>query len=248
MFDILMEPRFRHVFASAAGGVWIFLVIWIATDQLRLHPGDPTAANWAPLFLAIAGLLFGAQLCFQVLARQLDYLSLLWSVVLFVQAATIETALLVVLAGGESDVRPWVFPVMSTAVVLLLVIVLAQVLILRWARDLTHRELEKIIVKKSTLSPEDCHKLIAAAKYIIPLDFHPEAPLSSTAMYPDAWEDLKGVLSLHKITLTDDDLSSVRGVTNQNSKLIGAQVSYWYTGFIAGLLGSLAVVFGAAAI
>ncbi|MGB6837481.1 MAG: hypothetical protein WBF66_07240 [Dehalococcoidia bacterium] len=239
-----------------AAGVWGFLVVWIATDQFSLRPGDPTAAQWAPLFLVMSGLLFSAQVYFQVLAHQLQYLSLLWSVVLFVQAATIETALLVGVGIDRRGVEPWVYPVIATTVVLLLVLVLAQVHSLRWARDRIHRELERVISDKSVgrLDSTQCRLLTAAAKRIVPLDFRPQGPFlgssfSGAARYPDAWEDLEGLLSLHNIELHDNDRSFLKGMTDPlPSQLRGADAFYWYSGIAAGLVGSLAVLFGAAAL
>jgi hypothetical protein len=86
------------------------------------------------------------------------------------------------------------------------------------------------------------------------LDFRPQGPyfgsaFSGAARYPDAWEDLEGLLRLHDIQLGDSDRSLLKGMTRcLPSQLRGADALYWYSGVAAGLIGSLSVLLGAAAL
>lgn len=237
------QPGFVFTFCA----LWLGVVVWISIGRLDLPTGQ-AAANWAPLFLGVTIILFGAQVYFQVLARHLEYMIFLLTMILFVQASTILVTVAIGLALHNPKIEGWVIPTLITSLLLLLVLLLAQVQTLRWIRDWIHLELERIIFdpSRSNLSCEQLRALAAAAKYIVPIDFSPESIFSMAAKYPEAWDDLLAVLNSSGVSVTPEDFETIRD--SASPQLRAAKASYWRFGLAAAVIGSLTVVLGGASI
>ena len=256
-----LEPRLRTVvdvlrwaFTVAALGGAIYLTLMLTTNWVFHHvsvrpQGTQEIANWAPLFLAFTVILFLAQVYFVALSSnnaKYSVVSFSFTVVLFVQSGTLLAAFVITQTTGVSEVMPWVLPAIVSAVIILLVLVLAQGHALLWTRGRIQRNFEQQIqsVVQNTpglnLPASEVHVLLSASRYIIPLDIYPFSGLSIASENKQAWTDLEQLWNIRGVSLGNMNWNWVRG--NASSELWGSYQVYADAGILAAFVGSITLV------
>lgn len=230
--------------------LWGAAVVFIGLGYLPI-PSEPdtaaarSAANWSVAFLAIAVVLFAVHMFSQAAATErLEYLSFLLTVVLFVQAATIMTALAISAVVREGEVQAWVLPTVVLMVIFQLALLFSQMQALSWARGVVEATFDRLIAKAAINRPLTAEDLavVRAAKRLAPVDLRQGTAVSQAAGYPGEWADVEALLDSINLRIPlKDTLRMSPEMQNWDS-------FYTVSGTLSAVLGSLTVVLGAAAL
>ena len=239
------QPLRLYVLLALIGG-GVYLAVWIGTK----HGPPGSAPLYSPLALAATVLLWAFHVSIQHFTRrQVEYLLLSISVVLFIQAFTILIILLAptdIITVQLSNTPPpplWALLVLSISALALLALVVGQAVVIVSTRAYQRTRIDQFITCWfGKLTQDDCRKLVAV-KDLLPMELGEPEILERLNGVPAIWSEIEGLLP--QCVPQDDRDNLLIALGKGGSPGHGDfQDLYQYLGGSAVIIGSWVVVFG----